>query len=627
MENSILQNLKDNLQKQIEISKSSYEKANETLEKINLLYNAIREFMNLYKKTNDYNFDLFNGIALEELNKFEKYNNYTIQNIEYYKSLLEIKNELEKNNFGDRTNDINDKLNKFINILNSFLSQYLKIYKTLVLKRDRKKEELKTFEEQDKLIGKILNEDLITEKELAELEKFDIDKENLLEIVLFIVRNNFKLIKENIESIQIQQSKEIIERKRKDNAKNETIQKELSKEKIEELDTKIEELNPSKDKQTIPTNDLTNQEKELINMIKELINSKISANYNKEFLQTLIGLSPEEMLSFIVAHQNPEQKILIILNDIIIPKIEKGEVTNTKAILQLYLDKYNQLVEAKKLPNKLASVDKLYMQKTIEKAQNMVKSYKSKTEVSRNLIGYYSNLSRDLDDFLTIIEDEELFKSTMLDEFYAQLEKDIEIIENLSKKTLDTPEDISLTEDFYDGANNLLIFPGEIDFSSQIESDDALDSHSNKKILNGLKQLSVEEDLFTSSRHKVKDSDQKYQKLRRYKGKDYRIVYRTSRASGLEKIFGKKMNVVFLINTGYGATDGKEKFYKSAKNIYDSVFDEIEKTIEILNSDNDEEIRKIVQKQMYKMQKFINSCGLEFVEPTGIGSKGGNNDE
>ena len=627
MENSILQNLKDNLQNQIENSKSSYEKVNEELEKINLLYNAIREFMSLYKQNNDYNFDLFNGIDLEELNKYEKYSNYTIQNIEYYKSLLEIKSELEKNNFGDRTNDINDKLNKFINILESFLTHYLKIYKTLVLKRDRKKEELKSFEEQDKLIGKILNEELITEKELTQLEKLDIDKENLLEIVLFIVRNNFKLIKENIESIQIQQSKEIIERKRKDNAKNETTQKELPKEKIEELDTKIEELSPSEDEQIIPTHDLTNQEKELINMIKELINSKISVNYNKEFLQTLIGLSPEEMLSFVVAHQNPEQKILIILNDIIIPKIEKGEITNTKVILQLYLDKYNQLVEGKKLPNKLASVDKLYMQKTIEKAQNMVKSYKSKTEVSRNLIGYYSNLSRDLNDFLTIIEDEELFKSTMLDEFYAQLKKDIEIIENLSKKPLDTSEDISLTEDFYDGANNLLIFPGEIDFSKQIENDDALDSHSNKKILNGLKQLSVEEDLFTSSRHKVKETKKKYQKLRRYKGKDYRIVYRTSRASGLERIFGKKMNVVFLINTGYGATDGKEKFYKSSKNIYDSVFDEIEKTIAILNSDNDEEIRKIVQKQMYKMQKFINSCGLEFEESTGIGPKGGNNNE
>lgn len=627
MENSTLQSLKANLQKQIEICKSSYEKVLKEVEKVMLLHETIEKFMVLHSKTNDYNFDLFDNIDLEELSKFKKNSDYTIQNIDYYKYLLEIKSELEKNNFGDRTKDIDDELNKLIENLNLFLSQYLKIYKTLILTKEKIKNELKSFEGQDKVIGKILNEELVTEEELTELEKLDIDKEKLLEIVLFAVRNNLKLMKENIELIQVQQSKKIIERKRKTNNKTQTFQKELSDEKVEELDTKTEELKPIKDIETISTSDLTISEKELIKTVKELIHSKTAVNNNKEFLQTLIGLSPEEILNYLDSYQNPEQKILIVLNDIIIPKIEKGEITNVKEILQLYLDKYNQLADRKKLPNRLASINKQYMQQVVEKAQGMLKSYESKTEVPRDLIGYYSILSENLADFLTVIEDDELFESTMLEEIYTQLEKSVVTIENLSKKILDTSKDLTLTEELYDGANNFLIFPGEINFSKQIDDDDALDIHSNKKIFNGLKQLSVEEDLFTSSRHKVKDTNPKYQKLRRYKGTDYRIVYRSSRALGLEKIFGKKMNVIFLINTGYGAKDGKERFYKKSKNIYDSVFDEIEKTIAILNSDNYGEIRKIVQKQMYKMQEFIDSCGFEYEKSSGRGPKGGNNNE
>lgn len=72
----------------------------------------------------------------------------------------------------------------------------------------------------------------------------------------------------------------------------------------------------------------------------------------------------------------------------------------------------------------------------------------------------------------------------------------------------------------------------------------------------------------------------------------------------------------------YGATDDKKDDYKKSKQIYDSVSQDIERNITIMNSNDYKKISQIVKEQAIKMKKFIESTGKNMnYELGGMGGK------
>lgn len=624
MENDFLESIKLDFENKINDLRSKSEQLTSDFNQFVELNSKIEKFLEKYDSLKVFDFDL-----LDEFISYLPGNNIIKDDINY-RQLYEIREDL-KNNFLDRLAEIDKIFEDLINKIKIYFSNYTKEYKNKLRSKNKLDFELENYERIYELVSKIINKDLISEEEIKLLDKeLDLNDSDRLKLYLYIVSNNADSLHLMVEKAKKKQN----EKRTIDLLKNKDasdLKPEIS-EQIKTPENKDKKMQPTKaELGEFKAVEFGEDTKKLLVAAKQIIQENNATD--NEFLSTLDGLLPEENIYFIDDFKNPEEKIAIILKEKILPSIEQETASekDAKKLLSLYIDKYDEIKKSKSISYKLQSVNKAFMLETIEKVENMLQFYeKHKIDPDIiNLSGYYSILQERYNDFIYSIKDDDLFNSGLYTDTYDDLIKAIDEIQiryDVQEKDKEV-EAIQSNNDFYVGANNFIIFPDGVDFNEQIDEDKTLNDSYKKKILNGLRQLSTDESILSSSRHKIKDQDEKYAKLRSFKGKDYRIIYRVSRATGLEKFYGKKMNAVFVIKVGYGSTSEKEKMYQSAKNMYDKTFDQVEKIIEVLNSDNLEAIKKITDNQLIKLDDYIKSCNAVHDKSSSIGAMGGDSDE
>lgn len=617
MVDSILEELKNTLQQRLYILK---EKQKQLLDEINEyinLSNSIRSFLNNYTKTGEVDFNLLENskIILSDLGFLDEKVNY--------KELQIIRDDMVKNDcFFEEVSSINNIFATLINKLKSFSNSYVNEYKQKVRQKYEVESLIGNINEIFRIISKIENDEIIYEKDFLILDEMlqELKEEERAKLYTYIIINNADIFQKKIKLEKEKKAKERLKRIRKKRTKEITeIISETEEENIEVSDV----LETSNEK----SYQLTDEEQDLVKKAQCIIDENDMPD--DDFLKVMVGLNYYQMLDYIDDTKNPEQSIAMILSKEILPKIYDGTIKNIKEILELYISKYNKIIQEKSISSRLLRLDKKYILDTIIEAENIIKYYELHKDDPNFVyaLGYYSVLKNHLIDLKCSIEDDELID--MIDESYILVLDDINEFKKLVNNESDKSDDLQKAYDFYKGASNLIVFPDGINFSEQIDDDPSLNFSHKQKILKGLETLSKDTGILSSSRHKVKKigDNESYKKLRSYRSTDYRIVYRVSEAKGLEKLYNKKINVVFPIKVFYGATDNKDSAYADATKLYDTTVDEIENLIEVLNSDDIDMILEIVDKQMNLIKQYIDSCDQNYDVSSGMGVKGGSENE
>lgn len=589
-------------------------KTESEFKKQEIVKEKINKILSEYSNSKVINFDLLDYVIKILSKKGVEFENIN------YKGLYDVRKELVVN-FPDRVSSIDSKFDNLINILKSYMMRDVKEYQNLKREISKYTSEIDKYRKLKKVIDKVQIGNIISVEEiklLDEISNFYYD--SLEELYIFIVKNNFN---------QMQKAIDIEKRKVKERALNEKLRK--AREEAERVSSVNNDKEKASTKVNVVEHVLNEEEKKLINNVQDIIRENDISD--KTFLQLMTGENIMNILEFVDSIGDAKNNIALVLNDIILPLINSGEIKNVEEILNAYISKYELVKKEEELLKrkydieyKLNSINRGDILLNYKKAQKIINTELEKSQIGK-YFGYLSTLTASLNALKFAIYDDEIFGTELFESTYHEL---LERLKEVESVTFDEPDDkkdeFLDSREFYNGATNLIFFPTGIDFSKQIDEDETLQQPHKKRVLHGLKKLSLDDNIFSSSRHKIKDDNiEKYKTLRRYKGTDYRIVYKVSRASGLEKIFGKKMNVIFALNVGYGATSEKVDFYNEAKNTYDTVESEITEIINILNSDNEQEIRELIDIQLSKLEKYIKACTDGYVDSASI--KGGGHNE
>lgn len=606
MLNDILYEIKNKYEKDIDtLSDNVVALQNSLNDEINI-NSAIRNFIEEYRSSHKINFDIL-----------EPYRKLLIERgiIEDkdYKNLIKVKEELEVD-FPEKTIKIKEELSKLVNSCNSYSMNHTKKYQLIVKEKSNfeyiasgKKEELSNINML--LEGKIFDENIYdTINDIPYIKP-----EEKEEIYFNITLNGIKTFNSYI-SMEAKKQEEY----KKQKMLNEARKVNRKRKQNIELDKKV---NHSEENLV----GLSDEELDLIKRAEKIVNENNTEN--DAFLKTLVGLDYIEMLDYIEGTKNVEEKIAIVLKQQLIPQLKAGKLVNAKKVLETYISKYNFIKESNIPENKLKRVGKEYVLQTMDMAKNMLQNLNKEG-------GYYSYIEKPLLDMEYAIESDEVLNDPYFDELYDTLKNAINYVSELMnsnniEQEQNSEKQVSDLEFYGKDTNNLIIFADGIDLSKQIDENETLNFSHKKKVLKALEKMSKDPNILITSNHKVKDNinKDKYKFLRSYKSSDYRIVYRVFAASGLSKLYGKKMNVVFPIRVFYGATDEKDADFKKAKQMYGTVHKEIEKYIEILNSDDYDDIKDIVSEQKKKIDKFIKDSDPKNPGDSGIGSLGGGSDE
>ena len=614
MLNVIANEIKNKLDFSIKELEQRLNELNTSLLNLEEFKNNVAEVTSNYQTDKKIDFDFLNK-CLEFMKEKEIINDDI-----NYEVLYNIRDEL-KMDFPEKIKDIekifDDLMQKLKNYTMQLIVEYQRIKKELYIYGEK----IEIYKNLKIVIDKVLNGNLVSEEELNLLDeiKFIYDKP-YVELYILAVKNNYIKMNEAILN-----EKQRIKQEMKSKTKPSTIKKTKRKKELDESKVTDEVIEPK------ITDDLfDDQLKQLYKKAKTIISSHDLSN--KEFLRFINGLDLLEVLDFIGDYGNELDNIALVLNDIILKAVDDGNYTDAKEIISLYLEEYeryekieeDQLKQVKE--NSSQSIEEKL--KNIENGNNILNSIidseklintleSNKDYRFNELYGYIIELKQLIKDIKDLILDDELFDSDLLYEYvndlntkYNKLQSELNKI-NQKKIELDseTDEIDKKVRDFYEGAANIIVFPDNVDFSKQIDDDKRLRFEHKKRVLHGLEDLSKDEEILSSSRHKVKDDNiTRYKQLRSYKSPEYRIIYKVSRAEGLERIFKKKMNVIFPIKVGYGATDDKEDLHNDAKNIYDYSEEQIESIIDILNNGTEEEIISLLQTQYSKLGDYIRSC-------------------
>ncbi len=612
-----LQDLINESNKNLEIETLSFSKQEKLSKKVN-------EFLSFFDKNGKYDFDL-----LESFLDYFYDENIFLEKINY-RELYQIRQELS-NTFPDRISRIDDTFETLIEGLKKYTNSSVVKYKKTRKRIGAITEAKNKYEKFLTILDKVINNEFLSENEIETLSELsnilnqaDMLNENLVEIYKFIVENNYNIMKNIIMKNQQNLERERLSKK---------IEAKRASEENKNYKNKTQKSKPQEN--TTQNIELTENVKKLLSEAEKIIHSCDIGN--KEYIELVEGCSISEMFDYIYDFNNAGDNIALILNDIVIPKVKDGSLENSEEVLRLCISKYDEFQKKNDVDYKLSASGRMDIKQEMERANKLLSLYKDnmdKTEY-RPLVGFYYDLENQLKDFKYAIIDDEIFNSSEFSFLFQQLiaasDKLQSIIKSLSYDSSQyydvQTEAQKLSKKFYEDSTNLIIFPDEVNVSEQIDEDDSLNMEDKKRILKGLEMLSKDESIFVSSRHKIKDDNPKYSDLRSYRISDYRIVYRTSKADSLEKIFGKKVNLVFVLKVGYGAGANKHKFYYKAKKSYDDSEKNINKIIDIMNSDNLQAINDLLNQQLYKMTEYIEQCGISNDKGNSHEIKGGSSDE
>lgn len=551
MVDNIIKQIKKNLTSKIEIIRKKQENIKMALDKEEKIDASIKSFLQKFHEEKTLNFDF-----LEEFMPYLIEHKIIEKNVNY-RELLKTKEQFELY-FPNRTfPHVEKKFNDLIKNLETFLNnRNFSRHKSITRERSNLEYEFLYCNKLLVIINKVLNNEIIYDEDISLLDKFsEIDENSRLQLYLYIVSNNYavmqkKVINEKERQLKVTSKRKILEKRAEEISRKREVQNTQEPVIVDEfIDENLTERNT------------TDKEKDLLKKAEEIIaKTPISDEIS---LKVFEGLNEEEILEFLEDFQKPEEQLALVLKDIIIPKIKEGSLDNIEQLLNLYINKYEELTDETKktIPYRLKSVNKSHMLELITKVEEMLKCYEEHKEEQDMLYmsGYYIKLKEIYKDFIFAISiDDFLNSSEEIEEFYKELQSAVVEVEknsHLIKTALpqtnessfdDTISATQLSQDFYGNqTKNFIIFPKGIDFSEQVDNDKTLNFAHKKKIFNGLKKISTDEEILTSSNHKIKDHDSKYEELRRYSGYDYRIIYRASRAEGLENFMEEKL-MLFL---------------------------------------------------------------------------------
>ena len=556
---------------------------------------VIGQVLNQYKSLKTIDFDL-----LEDIINTLSINGIKFENINY-KELYQIKQDLLID-FSDRTSSIDSLFDDLMKKLDLYVINQTREYAKLRHDIAFNNSEIEKYRKSKKLTDKIQVGEIITEEEMKLLDEISDGflSEYIEELYILITKNN---------SYQMQK---VINKARKD-AKDRAIKLKMNNSKVNNRQEFRNEPTPIT-KEHI----LSDKEKKLINIAQNIImENDIS---DKSFLTMVDGLNPIEILSY-VDDGDIKKNIALVLNYVVLPLINSGKVGNIEKLLSGYIFKYD-------VRYKLDMLNRNDIMLNMQKAEDIINKFNELDNLhGSTYFGYISVLIDAYNNLKDAIYDDELFNSELFNFVYSEFLSILSNTESLELNISNDSNDEPLNSTkFYDGATNFIFFPEGIDFSEIIDDNSRLQGNHKNAVLNGLKKLSKDENILTSSNHKIKDANiERYRKLRRFKGNEYRIVYMVSKAEGLEKLFGRKMNIIFALDVGYGDTGDKSDFYSHAKRIYDKSENEINNAIKIFNSDDMNEINKLIGIQLSKLEEYIKSCQNNNIGTTHI--KGGTQDE
>lgn len=594
---------------------------NEYIDYLKRVSSAIKEFLNEYERTGNFNFSILAG-----------FENFLIENHVYksgvdYNELVSIKLELNKN-FPGRIFDIDKELDDLLRKMPSVLRMSINEYRRYVTEKRIVMDKIDELNKIKHVIKKIEDGyDILSSDEISLIERLDINDEERLELYSHVVTNNSKLMLDILnrrKEVAKEAERRKLEEARKRNERDEAKQ--------------AEQINRVEPKPVMSEHSLSEQEKSLLNYARNII--KENDITDKSFLALVEGCTPLEIYEFLYDYGDAANNIALVLNDVIIPKINDRSLNNIEEVLHKYISTYSEIKRNNSIPCKLKNANMQDVLEVMQKAENLIEYYnKNEEELSKTMIGYFNSLKNLLHDVEFSILDDEVFRTSLFLDTFADLKKAVDYIEKLmnSNKKINNDdkleEDVYTAEDFYKDSNSIIFFPPGVNLSEQIDEDGSLESVDKKRVLLSLKKFCNKEKAYLGDTHSHHVSDHDnidlYRKLKSFRTEEYRIFYRVLSAPILEKIYGKKLDILFVFKVGYGEMDKKKKdrLNKAAKTIYLASSDYISQIDSILKSNDAEKIKALVNEQFDKMNDYIKASSIGQGTPSSIGSKGGSEDE
>lgn len=623
MVSNVINKVNDSILKSSDSLNLNIDETNEYIDYLKRVSSAIKEFLNEYEKTGNFNFSMLVG-----------FENYFIENHVYksgvdYNELVSIKLELDKN-FPGRIFDIDKELDDLLRKMPSVLRTSINEYRRYVTEKRMAMDRIDELNKIKRFIKKIEDGyDILSSNEISLIERLDINEEERLELYSYVVTNNSKLMLE------------ILNRRKEADKK---AAKEAERRKLEEArkrnveDKQAEQSNSVEPKPVMSEHSLSEQEKSLLNYARYII--KENDITDKSFLVAVEGCTPLEIYEFLYDYGDATNNIALVLNDVIIPKINDRSLNNIEEVLHKYVSTYSEIKRNNSIPCKLKNANMQDVLEVMQKAENLIEYYKeNEEELSKTMIGYFNSLKNLLHDVEFSILDDEVFATSLFLDTFADLKEAVDYIEKLmnsNKKTNDDDkleEDVYTAEDFYKDSNSIIFFPPGVNLSEQIDEDGSLESVDKKRVLLSLKKFCNKEKAYLGAMHSHHVSDHDnidlYKKLKSFRTEEYRIFYRVLSAPILEKIYGKKLDILFVFKVGYGEMNKKKKdrLNNAAKTIYLASSDYISQIDTILKSNDIEKIKALVNEQFDKMNDYIKESSIRQDVPSSIGSKGGSEDE
>lgn len=622
MVDSVINEVNDSILKSSDSLSSYIDEINEYIDYLKRVSSSIKEFLNEYERTGNFNFSILAG-----------FENFLIENHVYksgvdYNELVSIKLELNKN-FPGRIFDIDKELDDLLRKMPSVLRTSINEYRRYVTEKRMTMDKIDELNKIKRVIKKIEDGyDILSSDEISLIERLDINEEERLELYSHVVTNNSKLMLEILnrrKEADKKAAKESERRKREEARKRDEAKQ-------------AEQRNRIEPKPVMSEHSLSEQEKSLLNYARHII--KENDITDKSFLVAVEGCAPLEIYEFLYDYGDAANNIALVLNDVIIPKINDRSLNNIEEVLHKYISTYSEIKRNNSIPCKLKNANMQDVLEVMQKAENLIEYYnENEDELSKTMIGYFNSLKNLLHDVEFSILDDEVFATSLFLDTFADLKKTVDYIEKLmnsNKKTNNDDkleEDVYTAEDFYKGSNSIIFFPPGVNLSEQIDEDGSLESVDKKRVLLSLKKFCNKEKAYLGAMHSHHVSDHDnidlYRKLKSFRTEEYRIFYRVLSAPILEKIYGKKLDILFVFKVGYGEMDKKKKdrLNKAAKTIYLASSDYISQIDSILKSNDIEKIKALVNEQFDKMNDYIKASSIGQGTPSSIGSKGGSEDE
>jgi len=567
-----------------------------------------------------------NEIDFELLDKFIDYlvkEEYLPEKKDYRK-LQQLKLKLMAD-FADRTEKIDREFDQLFSACEKIKNSQVSKTKAFQRESYKYKSELEYYAQVQAVLEGILKERFISTEELKTLKEY-IDTKNLAndedcaELFQEIILHNAVVLANQYEQVLASiEAKRKVQEEKKKKVKKEKQQKQQPASKKDSKGTRDKDIGskevavsaPKEEKQVDEFKlDLEDADfKEIYDRINELLEADFKTN--EVFLSYVEteDLDYERALDMVDAIGDPLTNIKSLLKVKVMPAILAGEVENYKELLFFYLDEYDRYVkQQEKLDwdKKLRDSNNEELLEKIHSAQALIKACEDidSQESKGKLKGFLSPVESRVQKVIEHIISSEHIDQEFLDESNEELSTTLQILEDAAKPFI--KEEQKVEGDILSNSSNLILFSDSVGLDEMIAKEGHTDPNALAIVLDGLENLANDENIVTTNAHRVQHNREKTE-IKSYRKGDWRIFYKVTKADNLEKIYHKKMSAIYIVDIGYGSSDGKIKSRMIDRAYHAGVEREPEfsRFVEMLNSDNLDETMDLVISQTSKMKGYI----------------------